>query len=145
MMKKLILLITFLFSITVLVSPQEKNEMLNMKITIANKIFTASINDSETSKEFLELLPLEITMNELNQNEKYYNLPKRLSGTATVPSKILAGELMIWSSNTLVLFYEDYKTHYSYIKLGRIDNISGLKEALGRNNIKVKFEHQTNN
>ena len=48
---------------------------------------------------------------------------------------------MCWSSNTLVLFYNTYSnSHGGYVKLGYIEDISGLKEALGKANVQVTFE-----
>ena len=45
-----------------------------MKIQIGNAIFQVSLANNETAAAFRTLLPMTITMNELNGNEKYYNL-----------------------------------------------------------------------
>jgi len=111
-----------------------------LKITIGSREFTATLIDNETVNAFVQLLPLEITMNEMGGYEKYYNLPQSLPGSATNPGTTYEGDLMIWSSNCLVLFYVTRSTSYSYIRLGRIDDTTGLGEVLGSGNVQVKYE-----
>ncbi|MDR2037846.1 MAG: hypothetical protein LBQ60_07980 [Bacteroidales bacterium] len=137
-MKKITLLIAL--AITVLIFSPLNAQNMKMKIIIGNKEFTATLNDSEAAKELVKLLPMEVNMGEHNGNEKYYNLPDRMPGKATNPGSVQAGDLMIWSSNTLVLFYAGSRTSYSYIRVGKIDDTSGLQKAVGRGSIKVKYE-----
>lgn len=120
------------------------NEQKNgtMKITIGTKVFTATLQDNETAKDFKATLPISFTMTELNGNEKYAELLKNLPAHASNPGTIKSGDLMLYGSHTLVLFYETFSTNYSYTKIGSIDNVSGLKDALGAGNVMVKFELQ---
>jgi len=80
-------------------------------------------------------------MTELNNNEKYYDLPTNLPTNASVGGNIKVGDLMLYGNNTLVLFYESFDTSYSYTKLGYVDNPTGLAAALGNGNVVVKFEN----
>jgi hypothetical protein len=52
---------------------------------------------------------------------------------------IRTGDLMCWSSNCLVLFYKTFSSGYSYVRLGRIEDASGLEAALGKGNTTVTF------
>lgn len=113
---------------------------MKLKLTIGNKEFTATLNNSEAAAELVKLLPMEVTMGEHNGNEKYYNLPDGMPGKATNPGSIKAGDLMIWSSSTLVLFYAPGRTSYSYIRVGKIDDASGLREAVGKGSVRVRYE-----
>ena len=111
-----------------------------MKITIGTHIFTATFNNNATATSFKAKLPITINMTELNGNEKYFDLPNSLPANASNPVTIQNGDLMLYGSNTLVLFYKTFSTSYSYTPLGHIDNPSGLAAALGSGNLTVKFE-----
>lgn len=79
-------------------------------------------------------------MVELNGNEKYVDLRRSLPTSAANPGIIQNGDLMLYGSSTLVLFYKTFSTSYSYTKMGRIDDVTGLVAALGTGNISVTFE-----
>jgi hypothetical protein len=111
-----------------------------MKITIGTNIFTATFYNNATATAFKAKLPMTINMTELNGNEKYFDLPNNLPTNASNPGTIQTGDLMLYGSNTLVLFYKTFSTSYNYTRLARIDNPSGLAAALGSGNITVKFE-----
>ena len=83
-----------------------------------------------------------INMRELNGNEKYFDLPNNLPANASSPGTIQAGDLMLYGSNTLVLFYKSFSTSYNYTPIGRIDDASGLTAALGSENVTVTFALQ---
>lgn len=111
-----------------------------INIIIGSKTFTATLADSETGEAFAALLPLSVTMNELNGNEKYHYLSSSLPTAAYQPGTIHAGDLMLYGNSCVVLFYETFNTSYSYTRLGAIDNPSGLAAALGSGNVSVRFE-----
>src|SRR3954469_16250137 len=111
-----------------------------MKITIGSKTFSVTLDDNPTVDALKPMLPLTVEMTELNGNEKYFDLPTKLPAAAAKPGTIQAGDLMLWQSNTLVLFYKSFATSYSYTRMGRIDNASGLAAAVGARNVKVRFE-----
>lgn len=114
-----------------------------INIIIGSKTFTATLADSETGEAFAALLPLTVTMNELNGNEKYHYLSSSLPTAAYQPGTIHAGDLMLYGNNCVVLFYETFNTSYSYTRLGAIDNPSGLASALGSGDVSVRFEFGT--
>jgi hypothetical protein len=115
-------------------------ETNQMKITIGSNIFKATLLDNETVTAFKEMLPITLDMNELNGNEKYARLSNNLPTNAQNPGTIHAGDLMLWGSNTFVLFYETLSTSYSYTRIGRIENSSGLADAVGLGSVAVTFE-----
>lgn len=113
---------------------------MKLKITVGTNTFSATLYNNATVTAFKTRLPLTINMKELNSNEKYVDLPDNLPTNASNPSTIQAGDLMLYGSNTLVLFYKSFSTSYSYTPMGRIDDTSGLAAALGSRNVTVTFE-----
>lgn len=102
--------------------------------------FTATLYGNATARKFKKMLPLELDMGDLHGNEKYFDLPDKLPTKDTNPGRIRAGDLMVWDSRTVVLFYKDFPTSYSYTKIGHINDTSCLADAVGSGNVKVTFE-----
>ena len=121
---------------------QEPNSSNTMKITVGSTTFTATIASNPTATAFKELLPMTINMLELNNNEKYYNLPNSLPTNSSNPGTIRNGDLMLYDSSTLVLFYKTFSTSYSYTRIGSVDDPSGLESALARGSVRITFEIQ---
>lgn len=120
----------------------ESEKMINAKITVGDKVFPVKLYNNETTRALISKLPMTVNMTELNGREKYYHLSENLPVKSTeMPATIHAGEIMCWSSNSLVLFYNTYSNSYGgYVRLGYIEDISGLKEVLGKGDVQVTFE-----
>lgn len=111
-----------------------------MNIKIGTKAFAATLYDNKTAEAFKKSLPLTIEMGEFNGNEKDHKFSTTFPTDASNPGTIKAGDLMIWGNKTLVLFYKSFPTPYSYTKLGKIDDPSGLEAAAGNGDVTVTFE-----
>lgn len=109
-------------------------------IKVGSKEFAATLFDNPTATALKAMLPLTISMTELNGNEKYFRLSRNLPTNASNPGTINSGDLMLWGSNTLVLFYESFSTSYSYTKLGKTKNATALAAALGAGEVTVTIE-----
>lgn len=118
---------------------QEEDTMTDIVITIGERQFMAKLYDNETARAFAEQLPLTIDMSELNGNEKYYYMPEELPADAERPGRIKTGDLMLFGSDCLVLFYDTFSTSYSYTRIGYVEDPDGLAQVLGSGSAKVNF------
>ena len=110
-----------------------------VQIKIGDTNFQASFKDNKTTKALLKKFPVTYTMSELNGNEKYKYLSYELPKNAKQVKTIHAGDIMLYGTDCIVLFYKDFKTSYSYTRLGRITDPSGLEKAVTKGKIKVQF------
>jgi hypothetical protein len=113
--------------------------MTTIDLQIGSKTFTVKLFDNASSRALLAMLPMTLTMSELNGNEKYYQMPNRLPTDSQDLRTIKTGDLMLYGSDTLVLFYQSFITSYSYTRLGYIEDVSGLANALGSGSVQVTF------
>ena len=144
-MKKLII---FLFTVLITSSAcaddnaGNNNQMENTSviITVNGKEFNAVFYNNETANAFINMMPLTLNMNELNGNEKYYNLSTTLPVNSERVGSIKKGDIMLYGSNCIVIFYESFNTSYSYTKIGYIENTENLSSALGSGSVSVSFK-----
>ena len=107
-------------------------------VSVGGKSFTAKIEDSETGRAFMKKLPLTLSMTELNGNEKYcYGVT--LPTASKYYSTIEAGDLMLYGSNCIVLFYGS-AGGYSYTRIGKLTATDGLAAAVGSGTASVTFD-----
>jgi hypothetical protein len=120
------------------------NEMKSnqVNIRVGSKSLKANLVDNDSANRFKEMLPLKVEMTDLNQNEKYFDLSKALPTNSTAPGVIKSGDIMLYGSKTLVLFYKTFSSPYSYTKLGHVDGASDLASVLGTGSVPVVFENE---
>ena len=127
------------FSIATGALPAATNLLVAVRVGGTN--FVAKIEDTATGRAFMEKLPLTLDMAELNGNEKYrygVKLPKAPKHY----DKIEPGDLMLYGSDCLVLFYGT-AGGYSYTRVGKLTSTNGLAKAVGKDSAKVTFEKTT--
>lgn len=113
--------------------------MQKIEILVSGKTFTVELLDTEAAQALADCLPMEVTMEELNGNEKYVYLTTALPVAEEKPKYIHAGDLMLFGSKCLVLFYQDFTTSYRYTPLGRVTDTQQLAESLGDGDVSVIF------
>lgn len=113
---------------------------MKIAVTVNGTMFSGTLDDTEAARALVKLLPLETGMSELNGNEKYAYLDEALPTAPERVGSIEAGDIMLFGSDCLVLFYEGFSTNYSYTRVGRLDDASGIVEAAGPGAAEVRFE-----
>lgn len=121
-------------------SQKEEEVQMRMVIRAGGKSFPAVLYKNEAAAALWEKLPVTFYMSEMNGNEKYYFMDEELPVDASVPEAVHEGDLMLYGSDCLVLFYKDFRTSYRYTPLGRVENPSGIAKALGMGDVQVVFE-----
>lgn len=111
-------------------SPAQTNEVSNKKaedmkvrITIGEKLITATLTDSEAARDFVSLLPLTLTLEDYNKTEKISDLPKRLSTKGTPSgSDPSVGDIAYYAPwGNLAIYYRDFGYSSGLVLLGKID------------------------
>ena len=113
-----------------------------MWMTIGDRRFAITPADTEAARALAARLPLSLDMAELNGNEKHADLAQSLPSAAVRPGTISAGDVMLYGSRTIVIFYETFRSNYPYTRLGRAEDPTHLRAALGRGKARVSFSAQ---
>lgn len=144
MVKYILILLWICFNIYAqegnITTRQKEKTFQTILVSVNHQTFKLNLFENETTKAFIEKLPLILDMNELNGNEKYFHFSTNLPTLSFNPKMIYSGDLMLWGNNSLVLFYQTFSTSYAYTQMGYIEDTSHLEEALGKGNVLVKFE-----
>lgn len=98
----------------------EESNMRIIEVIIKNEHYKVELEDNRSADIFLERLPLKIKVKELNGNEKYGIISKKIPSDRSYSGNIEVGDLMLYGDDCIVLFYKSFYTPYSYTKLGRI-------------------------
>jgi len=112
---------------------------MRIKISTGNAVLTATMLDNATSRDFMSLLPLKLTLKDYAGTEKISDLPRKLS-TQGAPSGSdpSVGDITLYAPwGNLAIFYKDFGYASGLIILGKID--SGV-EKLAQLNGEVSIE-----
>lgn len=101
---------------------------MKLRIILDGKTITATLNDSQTSRDFAALLPLTLKLKDYAGEEKISDLPERLS-TANSPAGTAAkkGDITLYAPwGNLAIFYKPHDYASGLIKLGQLDEPDAL-------------------
>lgn len=103
-----------------------RRETMNIRMTMAGQIITASLEESDSARDFFAMLPLTLPLEDYAETEKIAYLPRKLT-TQTAPEGIdpQVGDIAYYAPwGNLAIYYRDFGYSSGLIRLGRIT--SGL-------------------
>ena len=115
-------------------------EKSKINIEIGNTKLTALLENNETARDFLKLLPITITMKELYESEKYAELPVKLSRAEVTRQGYEIGDIGYWApGNCLVIYYKQTGEIINGLQIiGKIhDNIDVFEKYEGTVIVKI--------
>ena len=113
---------------------------MKIRIKVGDMALTATLIDSKTSRDFLSLLPLTLTLKDYAGTEKISDLPKRLS-TEDAPSGSdpSVGDITYYAPwGNLAVFYRDFGYASGLVILGKIEG--GIEALQVPGSVKVSIE-----
>lgn len=78
---------------------------MQIRLKVGDQAITATLIGSETTRDFVSLLPLTITMNDLFGREKFGHLPRAISDGAKRVRSYEVGQVIYWSPGPDVAIY----------------------------------------
>jgi hypothetical protein len=97
---------------------------MKIRITLEDTVLTATLVDSQTTQDFISLLPLTLTLGDYGSTEKVSDLPRRLS-TEDAPEGIdpSIGDITYYAPwGNLAIFIRDFGYASGLVILGKIDS-----------------------
>jgi hypothetical protein len=124
------------------IAPSVQADTMKLRLTVNDKVMTAALINSETTRDFVSLLPLTITMNDLFGREKSGDLPRPIAEGGARTRTYEVGDLVYWSPSAhLAIYYHHDGQPISgpgIIVMGKID--SGVEALNVPGSIKVRIE-----
>ncbi len=121
---------------------QEEPSMNQITLTFNGHTYPATLEDNSSAQAFAQMIldnggAMTVRMNEYGGWEKVGSLGQTLP-SSDVQTTTAPGDFVLYSSDQIVLFYGS--NSWAYTRLGRLDDPSGLREALGSGDVDVTFQ-----
>jgi hypothetical protein len=119
---------------------------MKISIKVAGKVVTATLTDSKTTQDFISLLPLTLTMNDLFKREKFAHLPRAISKEGKRTHSYQVGDVAYWSpGQDVAIFYRHDGQEIpdpGIIVIGRIDfGVEAMKLPAASCGVSQKLPH----
>ena len=126
-------------------SPETPESTVNeengtMTVIIGERSYTLLLENNAAAEAFCAFCPATLQMQELNGNEKYTYLEEDFPSAPESVGEIHAGDLMLFGSSCVVLFYESFHSSYSYTPIGHLEDAEDLREAIDAGSVQIIFQ-----
>lgn len=112
---------------------------MKVEFAFSNHVFTATLHDTASARDFASMLPLELKVTDFSDNEKIAYLPRKLTLEGNAPySDPAAGDLCYYVPwGNIIFYYKDYSGgSRDVIRLGRLDK--GIEPLLTRGDFPLR-------
>jgi hypothetical protein len=111
--------------------------MFNIRMDIDGTTITMTLDDNPSSRDFVSLLPLTLSLEDYAKTEKVSDLPRKLAINGAPPGMTpVVGDVTYYAPwGNLAIFYKNFGYAAGLVKLGRID--SGMTTLLGAGPLKA--------
>ena len=117
-------------------------DTMKIRLMVNGKAMTATLIDGGTTHDFISLLPLTLTMNDLFEREKFAHLPRAISTEGKRTHAYEVGDVAYWAPGPdVAVFYRQDGEKIpapGIIVIGKID--SGVEELDVPGSVRVTFE-----
>ena len=115
---------------------------MKIRLRIANRALTGTLIGSKTAQDFVSLLPLTLTVNDLFGREKFAHLPRAISTEGKRTHTYEVGDIAYWSPGPDVAIYYQHDgekiPNPGIIVIGKIDSGVAVLDVAG--SVKVTIE-----
>ena len=122
-------------------TPKHRDSM-KIRLKVGDKALTATLIDGKTTQDFVSLLPLTLTMNDLFGMEKFAHLPQAISTEGKRTHTYEVGDIAYWSPGPDVAIYYQHDgekiPNPGIIVIGKLD--SGVDAFNVPGSAEVKIE-----
>lgn len=119
---------------------EETTAMISkMNVQIGDYSFTATLEDNDAVKELVNMMkdaPIVLDLDDYSGFEKVGPLGKNLT-RSDKQTTTQSGDIVLYNGNNIVVFYGS--NSWSYTRLGKIDDLTNWKKALGGGSVTITF------
>lgn len=116
---------------------------MRVRVDVEGTPFLATLEGTETGRDFASLLPLALTLEDYASTEKVSELPRKLSTRgAPAGTAATAGDIMHYAPwGNLALFHRNAPHAQGLVRLGRFDDVEAAVAVLRRpGTVRVEIE-----